>query len=50
MKKIEKLEEQPDKITPVLVEAVLMPQGEIISKGITIGWFKENEFIYREIE
>ena len=35
------IEKQPDEITPCHVEAVLMPNGEIISLGKTIGWFKD---------
>jgi len=38
MKKIKK---QPKEITPVLVGAVLMPQGELICLGKTIGWFRD---------
>lgn len=36
-----KIEKQPDQITPVLVDAVLMPNGEIIALGKTIGRFGE---------
>lgn len=31
----------PDEITVCSLEVVLMPQGEIICKGKTVGWFKE---------
>lgn len=33
--------EQPKKITVCNLEVVLMPNGEIISLGKTIGWFKD---------
>jgi hypothetical protein len=35
------MKEQPKEITVCYLECVLMPQGEIISQGKTIGWFKE---------
>jgi hypothetical protein len=35
------IKEQPNEITTVYLQAVLMPQGEIISQGKTIGWFKD---------
>lgn len=35
------MKKQPDQITVCVLECVLMPQGEIICKGKTIGWFKE---------
>jgi hypothetical protein len=35
------IKEQPKEITIVQLEAVLMPQGEIICQGKTIGWFKD---------
>jgi hypothetical protein len=34
------MEKQPDQITLCQLECVLMPQGEIICEGNTIGWFK----------
>jgi len=33
--------EQPEEITVCKLECVLMPQGEIICNGKTIGWFKD---------
>jgi len=36
---LEPLAKRPTEITPVWIEAVLMPNGEIISFGKTIGWF-----------
>jgi len=38
---IEKIDKQPDEITPIYVNAVLMPQGEIICLGKTVGWLKD---------
>lgn len=35
------INKQPQNITVVQLECVLMPQGEIISQGKTIGWFKD---------
>lgn len=32
---------QPDEITLCTLEVVLMPQGEIICLGKTVGWFKD---------
>ena len=33
------MEKQPKAITVCHLEVVLMPQGEIICKGGTVGWF-----------
>jgi hypothetical protein len=35
------LEEQPKQITVAKVECVLMPNGEVILLGKTIGWFQD---------
>ncbi len=35
------MNKQPKEITMCKLEVVLMPQGEIICMGKTIGWFKE---------
>jgi len=35
------MDKQPEEITVCNLECVLMPQGEIISMGKTIGWFKD---------
>ncbi len=35
------MKEQPKEIVACNLECVLMPQGEIICLGKTIGWFKE---------
>jgi len=40
---IEKLLFLPLHIQPVMVEAVLMPNGELISKGKTIGFYRDYE-------
>lgn len=34
------MEKQPKEMTVCKLECLLMPQGEIICKGKTIGWFK----------
>lgn len=34
-------EEVPEEITVVNVEAVLMPNGEVICSGKTVGWFTD---------
>jgi hypothetical protein len=33
------MEEQPKEITIVNLEALLMPNGEVICAGKTLGWF-----------
>jgi hypothetical protein len=35
------MKEQPKKIVVCHLEVVLMPQGEVICKGKTVGWFKD---------
>jgi len=35
------MEKQPHEIITVSLECVLMPQGELISLGKTVGWFKD---------
>jgi hypothetical protein len=35
------MKEQPKEITVCLLEVLLMPQGEIICIGKTVGWFKD---------
>ena len=35
------MEKQPQEITLCNLEVVLMPQGEIICLGKSLGWFKE---------
>ena len=35
------MKEQPKEIVVCNLECVVMPNGEIISSGKTIGWFKE---------
>ena len=35
------MKEQPTEITVCKLVCVLMPQGEIICLGKTIGWFKD---------
>jgi len=34
------MEKQPKEITVCNLECVLMPQGEVICAGKTLGWFK----------
>jgi len=46
-----KIKKQPGEITPVVVGAVLMPQGEIICMGKTLGWFKDmKDHVYEQPE
>lgn len=35
------METQPDQIITVSLECVLMPNGELIALGKTVGWFKD---------
>jgi len=35
------IKKQPEAMTLCNLEVLLMPQGEIICKGNTIGWFKD---------
>lgn len=35
------MKEQPDKITLCTIDVVLMPNGEVICNGETVGWFKD---------
>lgn len=35
------IKEQPSQIELVQLDCLLMPQGEVIYKGKTIGWFKD---------
>jgi len=35
------MEKQPESITVCYLECVLMPNGEIICNGKTVGWFRE---------
>jgi hypothetical protein len=37
------MDKQPEEITVCQLECVLMPQGEIICLGKTIGWFKTHK-------
>lgn len=35
------MEKLPEQITACTLDVVLMPQGEVICLGKTVGWFKE---------
>lgn len=35
------MEKQPDEITLCTLDVVVMPNGEIISAGKSLGWFKD---------
>lgn len=35
------MDKQPKEITVCYLEVVLMPNGEIISLGKTVGWFRD---------
>ena len=51
MKRIEEVNvEQNDEIRAVFVEAVLMPNGELIRLGKTIGWDRKAKGVYAEVE
>lgn len=40
------MKKQPEEITLCTLDVVLMPQGEIICTGKTLGWFKDfKEFL-----
>ena len=36
---IKKLEEQPEEMKVALMEVLIMPNGEVINRGETIGWY-----------
>jgi hypothetical protein len=41
--------EQPNEITVCLLECVVMPQGEVICNGKTIGWLRDfKEFLTKK--
>ena len=40
---VKQIKENDGAIKPVLVCAVLMPNGEVIFKGKTIGWYEKNK-------
>ena len=45
----EPISKQPEDITPVLVDAILMPNGEVMCAGKTIGRFRNiQKFIYKK--
>jgi len=39
----------PDKITVCTLGCIIMPNGEIISLGKTLGWFKEFKDELKEV-
>ena len=44
-------EKDKEEITTVLVDAVMMPNGELIRLGKTIGWVKDMpDHIFKEVE
>lgn len=43
------IEEQPKNIVICTLEVVVMPQGEVICLGKTVGWFKDLK-IYLEVK
>lgn len=46
---LKRFDEKPDTICLGLLECVIMPNGEIISQGKTLGWFdKLHEFLYKK--
>jgi hypothetical protein len=49
-KEIKKLEERPEDIKIVYVEAVFMPNGELLRYGKSLGFQKTLEGIYEIVE
>ncbi len=41
MAKEQKIKELPKGITLCTLDCILMPQGEVLCEGKTIGWFKD---------
>ncbi len=39
MSEIVKIKKQPKTITPALLECVIMPNGEVISLGVSLGFY-----------
>ena len=37
---LKKIEKQPEAIQTAFLECVVMPNGEVISMGKTLGWFE----------
>ena len=44
------IKKQPVEITTCTLQCLLMPQGEIISGGKTIGWFKDLKKYLTEVK
>lgn len=45
------MNKQPKEITTCYLEVILMPQGEIIHQGETVGWFKDcKKYLYKKDE
>ncbi len=44
------MKKQPEKMTVCLLEVLVMPNGEIISLGKTIGWFKDLKEVLKTIQ
>lgn len=34
-------EKQPEEMTLAKLEVLIMPNGEIICRGVTVGWYKD---------
>jgi len=46
---MEKLNEKPEEITIALLEVVIMPNGEIISYGKSIGYYESyKNYLYKK--
>jgi hypothetical protein len=44
--KYEKIVKQPTELTLCVLDVVVMPNGEVIHQGNTVGWFKDmKEFL-----
>lgn len=48
--RFEEVKELPDEPLVVLLEAILMPNGELISNGKSILWEKELKSIFRRVD
>ena len=47
--KIKHIEKAPEEMQIVFLEAVMMPNGEIISDGLTLSWNKNIKYVYEQI-
>lgn len=43
------MEQAPDKMTLAKLEVLVMPNGEILCEGVTLGWVKSNQGIAKHL-